>query len=307
MKLVHFLVGHRNTYPDPESQLLYAGQLLAGPAYQWYHAIVDPHTTQLPPSYDLARFFQELEDFFGGVVRLQSRERSLDMLRQTSTVSELAIAFQNIIYTFSPWWPDHPLTLFFSRKPKENIRFELTARGSLPTTFHAYLAASISVEQKQAAAALSRSHPSSQPPARLPPPRPLPLPTPPGHQPPPTDHQPMDLAVTWGYKGPLTMDERRRRSDVGLCAYCAQFGHTLATYAAAVRVRQARGTYQHTPLLPPSDAAAQGSTENTLGMVHGALWSQERTLQLPKQMDKVLLHLPFVDVTSITSSFGAKR
>ena len=83
MKLIHFLVGNRNTYPDFESQLLYAGQLLEGPAYQWYHAIVDPITTQLPPSYDLARFFQEMEDFFGGVVTLHSRERSLDMLCQT--------------------------------------------------------------------------------------------------------------------------------------------------------------------------------------------------------------------------------
>ena len=32
MKLIHFLVGNKNTYPDSESQLLYAGQLLEGPA-----------------------------------------------------------------------------------------------------------------------------------------------------------------------------------------------------------------------------------------------------------------------------------
>ena len=57
MKLIHFLVGNRNTCPVSESQLLYAGQPLEGPAYQWYHAIVDPNTTHLPPSYDLARFF----------------------------------------------------------------------------------------------------------------------------------------------------------------------------------------------------------------------------------------------------------
>ena len=53
MKLVHFLVGNRHTYPDAESQLLYADQLLEGPAYQWYQAIVDPNTTLLPPAYDL--------------------------------------------------------------------------------------------------------------------------------------------------------------------------------------------------------------------------------------------------------------
>ena len=70
----------------------------------------------------------------------------------------------------------------FPRKLKENIRFELTARGSLPSTFHAYLAAAISVEQNQAAVTLSRSQPSSQPPPRLPPPCALPLPAPPSQQ-----------------------------------------------------------------------------------------------------------------------------
>ena len=147
MKLFHFLVGNRHTYPDSESQLLYAGQLLEGPAYHWYQAIVDPITTLLPPTYDLNRFFQELEDFFGGAVTLHSRERNLDMLRQTGSVSDLAVAFQTITHSFSPRWPDHPLIYLFSRKLKESVRFELTARGSLPLTFHAYVAAAISVEQ----------------------------------------------------------------------------------------------------------------------------------------------------------------
>ena len=48
----------------------------------------------------------------------------------------------------------------------------------------------------------------------------------------------MDLDGTRGYKGALTMDERRRRSDAGLCAYCGQPGHTLATCTLASRSRQ---------------------------------------------------------------------
>ena len=42
LKLIHFLVGNQNTYHDSQTQLLYAGQLLTGPAGQWYHALVDP-------------------------------------------------------------------------------------------------------------------------------------------------------------------------------------------------------------------------------------------------------------------------
>ena len=143
--------------------------------------MVDPNITQLHPSYDIHRFLAELEEFFGGAVTLHSRERSLDLLRQTSSVSDLAIAFQNSTHTFHPRWPDHPLIYLFSRKLKETIRFELFSRGSLPSTFPAYVAAAISVEQNQANAANSRSQPSSHPPSR-PTPRALPLPAPPpGH------------------------------------------------------------------------------------------------------------------------------
>ena len=101
-------MGNFNTYGDNASQLLFAGSLLEGSAGQWYSTLVDPTILLLPPSYTLDSFWQELEDFFGGVVTLQSRERSLDVLRQTKSVSELAISFQNITSTFIPRWSDHP-------------------------------------------------------------------------------------------------------------------------------------------------------------------------------------------------------
>ena len=53
MKLVHFLVGNRHTYPDAESQLLYAGQLLEGPAYQWY---LIPAGSAIRPDHSLPGF-----------------------------------------------------------------------------------------------------------------------------------------------------------------------------------------------------------------------------------------------------------
>ena len=129
------LMGNYNTYYDNDSQLLFAGSLLDGSAGQWYSSLVDPTSIRLPPSYTLDSFMQELEDFFGGGITLQSRERSLDILRQTGRVSELAISFQNITSTFSPRWSDHPLINVFSTKLKEVVRFELTARGSIPATF----------------------------------------------------------------------------------------------------------------------------------------------------------------------------
>ena len=83
MKMCQFLNGNPKTYATSKTQLLYAGAHLIGSAGQWYRAHVDPATQELPPSYDLASFFQALEDFFGGAVTLQSRERALRSLRQT--------------------------------------------------------------------------------------------------------------------------------------------------------------------------------------------------------------------------------
>lgn len=111
LKLVHFLVGNQSTYHNSEKQLLYAGSLLQGSAVQWYHSLVDPGSTLLPPHYDLPLFFQELEDFFGGAVTLQSRERSLTLLRQTGSVSELAVAFQTITHTTTPSFMFSPRNL----------------------------------------------------------------------------------------------------------------------------------------------------------------------------------------------------
>lgn len=93
IKLTHFLRGNFNTYFDDQSQVMCVGALLSGPAQQWYETLIDPHTTQLPHHYTLDQFLAELTAFFGGGLTMASREHSLDDLRQTGSVSVLAIAF----------------------------------------------------------------------------------------------------------------------------------------------------------------------------------------------------------------------
>ena len=252
LKLGQFLMGNPSTYSDSPSQLLFAGALLTGSAGKWYAALVDKTTFRLPPHYTLDSFFQALDNYFGGAVTLDSWERELDSLRQTGTVAELAIAFQNITMNFEPNWPDHPLIYLFSRKMKESIRFQLTTQGSIPTTFQAYVATAISVENNLLAASLSRSHtqqqqqqtPRSNPPPRLPP-----LPSTRQALPIPGD-DPMQIDGSRGPRGPLSFEERRRRSDAGLCAYCGGAGHAIATCPKAAHIRQARGTFPHHPTLP---------------------------------------------------------
>ena len=108
------------------SQLLYAGNPLSGTAGKWYESLEDPDTLHLPSHYTLNNLCHELEEFIGGGVTLRSCERSLIVLRQTGTGSELAIAFQNINNTFRPRWLDHLFIFTFSQKLKEMRRFDLT-------------------------------------------------------------------------------------------------------------------------------------------------------------------------------------
>ena len=100
---------------DSHDQIPFTGSLMDGPAAQWYESLIDPSTYHVSSTYTFDSFIQELDDFFGGGVTLHSRERSLIGLRQTGSVSELAIAFQNITNHYRPRWLYHPLILCFPR------------------------------------------------------------------------------------------------------------------------------------------------------------------------------------------------
>ena len=165
---------------------------------------------------------------------MASREHSLDNLRQTGTVSDLAIAFQNIINTYTPRWNDFASIYFFSRKLKEAIRFEVVARGNVPTGFQACIAEAVAVEHILAAAVKGRpyqQHQQQQQQQRALPPHRFPaLPSAAGAG-------PMEVDGSRSGRGPLTLKERRRRADNHLCAYCGQLGHFIATCPNATRSR----------------------------------------------------------------------
>ena len=60
----------------------------------------------------------------------------------------------------------------------------------------------------------------------------------------------MDMDGTRGRHGSLTTEERRRRSDAGLCAYYGGADRLIATCPRAAHIRQARGTFPHFPNFP---------------------------------------------------------
>ena len=157
LKLIHFFYNHQTSFPTPFTRVMFTLTKLEGAADKWLLNHVHPDTNLLPAHWDFMEVLSELQLFFGGAATLQSRERDLRTLRQTGSVSNLAIAFQTITQSFNPRWGDHPLIFIFSEKLKENIRFELASRGIIPARFSEYVSAAIAVEQNQAAAVLSRT------------------------------------------------------------------------------------------------------------------------------------------------------
>ena len=132
LRLCQFIGSAPATYPTDEYKIMLAGSYLKGSAGQWYECLVDPITNRVPTTITFDVFLGQLSDYFGGGVTSQTLERSLINLRQTGSVSDFAIAFQNITNAFNPRWPDAPLIFEFMQKLKEVIRYELTARGALP-------------------------------------------------------------------------------------------------------------------------------------------------------------------------------
>ena len=93
-----------------------------------------------------------------GGVTMASREHSLDNPRQTGSVLDLAIAFQNIVNTYNPRWTDSACIYIFSRKLKEAVRFELAARGNVPHLFQDYMVDATAVEHNLAAVVKGRPY-----------------------------------------------------------------------------------------------------------------------------------------------------
>ena len=156
LRLCEFFSGSPARFHDDYSRLLYSGSSLTGAARKWYEGLMDPSTNRLPPTYTFDSFLLEMLNFFGGGVNTLTLERDLDNLRQTGSVSDYAIKFQNITNCFHPRWPDHPLIFQFSLRLNSLVRTELIGRGSPPLTFQAYVAAAVLVELNQADARSSR-------------------------------------------------------------------------------------------------------------------------------------------------------
>ena len=102
LKLIHFFYDHQTSFPTPFTRVMFTLTKLKRAADKWLLNHVHPDTNLLPANWDFMEVLSELQLFFGGAATLQSRERDLRTLRQTGSVSNLAIDFQTITQSFNP-------------------------------------------------------------------------------------------------------------------------------------------------------------------------------------------------------------
>ena len=86
-------------FSNPVQTVHYVGNLLTGPAYEWFSNYLDDNG-DLPDGFGAVRLLKDLQDCFGeGDTRL-TKERHLRELRQTGSVSDFTVQFRAIVKTF---------------------------------------------------------------------------------------------------------------------------------------------------------------------------------------------------------------
>ena len=248
-------------FQTPFSAVLYVCNLLRGPAFEWAQPMLDSDFI-CPPLADLPTFFSALQSVFGDSDPRSTAERSLRTLSQTSTVAAYAITFKQLTQLMG--WTDSSLIYHFHTGLSSGIKDEL-AREQKPIIFDAYVALAIAKENRlterndeRLSDARRRSSHSDQfnkrpppPPFSKPvfpynPPRPSTslYPTLPSGTPSPNAPTPMDVDATRTKSGGLTPEERARRYELKLCAYCGAGDHL---FAACPSRRPSKNAY---PALP---------------------------------------------------------
>ena len=101
VQLCQYMGANPDIYVDSQTQILFSGSHLRGPARDWYESLIDPATLMVPPSTTFDIFLQELEEFFGGAITFQSRERSLILLRQTLPYQSWPLLFKQLQMHFA--------------------------------------------------------------------------------------------------------------------------------------------------------------------------------------------------------------
>uniref|UniRef100_A0A3B3SA72 CCHC-type domain-containing protein n=1 Tax=Paramormyrops kingsleyae TaxID=1676925 RepID=A0A3B3SA72_9TELE len=195
---------HPERFVEETAKVRFVISLLTGCARDWATALWMDDSPLLDSARDFQQAFKGI--FNHPAVGRSLGERLFDVKQGPRTVAEFALEFQTIAAVFR--WPDEVLRILYRRALNPEVQDELTSRGAT-LSFEEYIGLSVTIDNSVRERRRRRPCLAT-------------VPTPPAVAEGPSE--PMQLG-----HAPLSIAERRRRVNEGLCMYCGEAGHVLRT------------------------------------------------------------------------------
>lgn len=211
--------GNPSRFPTEKSKILYAASYLRGAAFSWIQPHLDSITSPLILSFE--NFAQGITNQFGQKDDKSTAERDIYSLRQTGSVSSYATDFTRISSRLS--WNDAAYMSQFYRNLKPAIKDEMMTFDK-PVNLEALISLALRIDNRLYERKVERQSESR-----------FYDPTPRTHDTydntnysDDSNYHPMEIgALKTAYRGKVSFEERERRRNQNLCAYCGSSDHVI--------------------------------------------------------------------------------
>ena len=217
---LYFEVRDQTFAKDSIKVLFVINRLRGGPA-EWAMA-VRRHDAENPILSDYAEFKQELTTMYSDRNAFAKAERKIATLEQTKSASTYAAQFQTLASILG--LDKNAKMTYFRRGLSTTVKTALSLVHPAPATFKVLVDRAVAIDQaiyeaEKESRQLSQALWALQPLPRQPQKRPFP------YDMAPETVRPDKVTLRSGPRPPLTAEERQRRFEQGLCAYCGDGTH----------------------------------------------------------------------------------
>ena len=203
-----------NSYSSNKSKIAFVTNLLKNEAYQWVLPHLDLPAAQQPAWISSWLLFkEEFKKVFGDSDIIETSRQKLKSLKQTKSATTYATEFTR--HSAYLHWGDEALRHTYFDGLKEDVKDKLLTPNEFNTIVD-LIDASIKWDNLLFQRRRTHTFPTSRPSTR------------PSHSTPTSSTftpVPMEVDAVRPRFGPLTLEERKYRSENKLCMYCGKSGH----------------------------------------------------------------------------------